>query len=333
MSTTEKRALETADATPLRRTAAAQSLVRWYKRELTTTTRAIEIGREHLAAHPGDDGTRDSVRQLEQELRDLNQGWAHSTLRREIEDRAEPVDMFGETRSASCLSSARPGMGSARAGTTSTTKTAVRLEGEAIVYDQLSPVVCGFLEKIARGACTEALKTSDIRLLFNHNVDHLYARTASATLEVRETSHGVSFVAYLIPFDAPSYHLARLIDRGDLSGCSFQFSDIEDRWILQPGQTDIRIIERIGRIYDVGPVTMPWYPTTSVTAVFQDVQRSAPVPVVESDPAADFERWEESQFDLEYDRRHQPPTPEKLRKIGAAYRKAERIINRCARTN
>jgi hypothetical protein len=153
---------------------------------------------------------------------------------------------------------------------------AKRIEGYAAVYDTLSPNWAGFREKIERGAFTKAIANSDVRLLFNHDNNHLFARSSAATLELKEDSHGLHFRAYLLPFDGPSYGLARRIDRGDLTGCSFSFSGVTDEWILKPGEVDVRVLKKIDHVYDLGPVTYPWYPTTIVSAVFESVQRTAP---------------------------------------------------------
>ncbi|MDY0355864.1 MAG: HK97 family phage prohead protease [Sedimentisphaerales bacterium] len=286
---------EVADAAPIRRTAAARSLAGWYKQQMADIAAGRRACRRLVDNGEADEQTAAVVLgELDQRERDLQEGWAHSSLRREIESRSVPDDAF-EVRGVS--SRGGPALDDFRV---TSTKTATQLHGEGIVYDQLSPDYFGFREKIARGACTQALATSDIRLLYNHNVDHLFARTSSATLELRETSHGVFFTGYLLPFDGPSYHLARLIDRADVSGCSFSFSGVTDRWVLKPGESDIRIIESIETIYDIGPVTMPWYPTTSVSATFANVERAAPVQSAAD--VYDYEQEEHDAFVADYER-------------------------------
>jgi HK97 family phage prohead protease len=139
------------------------------------------------------------------------------------------------------------------------------------VFNKVAVIGNYFEEQIAPAAFAEALKTSDVRCLFNHDADHVFGRSTANTLELSEDHHGLRFVSHLLSFDASSYALARRIDRGDISGCSFSFTVEEDKWRLaqRPGQLDQRIILKIGQLYDVGPVTYPAYPQTSVEAIFE----------------------------------------------------------------
>jgi len=250
---------ETADLAG-RTSAAGRSLGKWFERESDTINRAIALGRERLCASPGDEETSRSVRDLERERQRLYKGWKSSTLRRTIESRAGETSLSpgGHERRA-----ALPAAGfEIHAAGTSATTTAKSLSGYAIVYNKTSENLGGFVERIEPGACTEALRTSDVRCLFNHDSNYLLGRSSAATLELKEDNAGVHFRAYLLPFDPISYAIARRVDRRDVGGCSFSFVDPTDRWILEPGKIDMRIVERIGRIFDVGPVTYPAYPDT-----------------------------------------------------------------------
>lgn len=308
-----------------------KSLSSWVKKE----QHRLRIERQLFTEHLRGDELAVAMRDNAVEQSQLDLGWKHSSLRQRIESRAAAGwSATGIERRSLAGTSAPPVMMTRATGTT--TRTAVSLHGYGAVFDKPSLDLGGFIEYIERGAFTEAIKTSDVRCLLNHDYNHLLGRSTAATLELREDSHGLKFVCHLLDFDPLSYSVARRIDRRDVSGCSFSFSDVTDRWELarRPGDTDKRFITRIGKLYDVGPVVYPAYPQTTVAATFQEVQRSAPSPAVEPDPGEEFERWEESQFDLDYDRRNAPPTPERLREIGRQFRKAERILNRCrARTN
>lgn len=282
----------------------AQSIVNWYHGErdrLAAERRLFCEERDRRAARGESCADLDRAfieNQAEEER--LRKGWESSTVRNANHGRDCPGDGGRESRSVG-LSPAGPGL--ARAEPAS--KTAVRISGYAAVFDQFSPAWIGFQEQILPGAFAEAIAASDVRLLFNHDANYLFGRSSAATLELREDSHGLRFTGHLLPFSGPEYHLARLIDRGDISGCSFSFSGVTDRWILLPGETDKRIIEKIDTVYDVGPVTYPWYPSTTVAAVFAEAQRAA-APVVAEDFADDagaFEQWEYDQWHLDYDRR------------------------------
>jgi|GEM_PF-2702623 len=135
--------------------------------------------------------------------------------------------------------------------------------GWAIVYDSLSEDLGGFVEKIEFGALTDALKTSDIRCLFNHNADLVLGRAKSKTLKLLDMAAGLYFECQ-INNDDFSRSIRDKIRRGDISGCSFSFIVGRDEWFLRPGETDLRVIKTIKEIMDIGPVTFPAYLETSV---------------------------------------------------------------------
>lgn len=144
--------------------------------------------------------------------------------------------------------------------------------GYAMLYD--TPTVlfewddCQYIEVIERGAATEALKTSDIRALFNHNPNYILARTSSNTLVVSEDEKGLYF-----EFEAPETSMGNdllvSIQRGDISQASFAF-DISERTILREEKSDGKevitiTIKKMGQLYDVSPVTYPAYEDTEVS--------------------------------------------------------------------
>jgi HK97 family phage prohead protease len=57
--------------------------------------------------------------------------------------------------------------------------------------------------------------------------------------------------------------LLELMRRGDVTQSSFGFTVKKDTWI-QRGNVMFRFIEKVGRLYDVSPVTYPAYPATTV---------------------------------------------------------------------
>jgi HK97 family phage prohead protease len=266
----------------------------WFRRESEIVRGSIQIAREHLAANPDDHETRASLAELERQRDDLYRGWENSSLRRAVES-------AGADRLAGSGSEQRVGLAIAdgpaavrndRAASTSSTTTAKSLVGYAAVFNRWATIGGYFKEQIAPGAFAEALKKSDVRCLFNHDSNFIYGRTSASTLELGEDAIGLRFVCYLLAFDAQSYSLARRIDRRDLSGCSFSFTVEEDKWRLAPkaGDLDERTILKIGQLYDVGPVTYPAYPQTSVQALFEkvDTGRTAPLPAHDDDLDAEI---------------------------------------------
>lgn len=136
------------------------------------------------------------------------------------------------------------------------------LSGQAIVFDSDSEDM-GFIEQIAPGAAAEAIKTSDVRGLFNHNPDNILARSPD-TLRLEEDDKGLNF-----EMDLPDTEIANrvhvAVERGDISGNSFAFIVAEDEWNHEV-DPPTRRITRISEFFDVGPVTYPAYPGTTISA-------------------------------------------------------------------
>lgn len=138
------------------------------------------------------------------------------------------------------------------------------VEGTPIVYDQETDIGW-FREKIARGAATEALKTSDIFLLFNHDPNKPLARTKNGTLEAWEEEDGVHMRADLSK-STLGPDLYRDIKSGLIDKMSFAFTVEEQTWKEQEGMTDLRIVDKIAELYDLSPVTYPAYKQTELVA-------------------------------------------------------------------
>jgi HK97 family phage prohead protease len=172
------------------------------------------------------------------------------------------------------------------------------ITGLAARYNTLSMPLQGnggtFRERISPGAFRSALDSKqDVTLLVNHDTDQLLGRTASGTLQLRDTAAGLAFSC-----DLPDTQLGRdthtMIQRGDLNGCSFGFAlgkrdadwseeDIEDEDDLFGSDEDekkqkraarkktsrqaVRTITNVSKLFDVSVVARPAYPKgTSVEA-------------------------------------------------------------------
>lgn len=146
-----------------------------------------------------------------------------------------------------------------------------KITGYAAVFNRKSENLGGFVEIIRPGAFKEAIKDADVRALFNHDSNYVIGRTTSGTLTLEENQKGLKFEA--VPPDAQwARDLLKSIERGDVSQCSFSFCVAKDgdKWTEQKtGENagiytrEITAIEYVG---DVGPVTFPAYPQTSVQA-------------------------------------------------------------------
>lgn len=138
-----------------------------------------------------------------------------------------------------------------------------KIEGYAAIFD--TPADLGwFTEEIARGAFDEA-DTSDVVALFNHDPNFPLARTSSGTLELKTDETGL-YYSFEVPDTSIGRDLLVMIERGDISQSSFAFTIDKETWIEEKGMHPRRVIERMGTIYDVSPVTYPAYKETSAIA-------------------------------------------------------------------
>jgi len=133
----------------------------------------------------------------------------------------------------------------------------------AAVFNKLSkPLSWGFRERIDPGAFDGA-DMSDVVAVFNHNFDILLARTSSKTLKLYTDNAGLNG-EFSVPDTNAGNDLLILIERGDIRKASFQFIVAKDRWIKDPDNGDIRIIEKFLKIIDISPVLFEAYQDTDV---------------------------------------------------------------------
>ena len=193
-----------------------------------------------------------------------------------------------------------------------------KITGYGAKFGKWSLDLGGFTEKIRKGAFDEALENSDVRALKNHDPNLLLGRTSSGTMRLSGNSVGLRFEVD-VPDTVTGRDTVTEIRRGDLSGCSFSFTTAEDDWKYNEDGTVERTIIKVGKLYDVGPVTYPAYPDTTVAARSLDAFKdSTVVPEKRETPASPDEdppdRIDDEQM--------------QLRRRG--YRKAGRILMRNA---
>jgi HK97 family phage prohead protease len=172
-----------------------------------------------------------------------------------------------------------------------------------------------FREKIQSGAFDEAIEDGDVRCLKNHNPDLILGRTTSGTLNLSTNTVGLRFEDDL-PDTGVGRDIREEVRRGDITGCSFAFTVAEDVWkYFEDDKPPERIIVKIGKLFDVGPVTYPAYPDTTVAARSLDAFRSIENPSEQSE-----EEQEEAQpKELDFNQQQE---------INADYRYAGRVLNR-----
>jgi len=123
------------------------------------------------------------------------------------------------------------------------------VEGYAAVFDSVTDIG-PFQERIAQGAFSDVLD-DDVRLLINHDGVPL-ARTSNGTLFYRATLSDTQ----------AGQDLYKMIKRGDIDQSSFAFTIKEE----SRDADDVRVIDKVGRLLDVSPVTYPAYQAASVYA-------------------------------------------------------------------
>lgn len=169
---------------------------------------------------------------------------------------------------------------------------APRIRGHAALFNTMSQDLGGFREQIAPGAFAEALKSDDVRALWNHNPDHVLGRNLAGTLILSEDQRGLAIE--IIP---PDTQLARdlmtSIERGDVSQMSFAFSVRPNgqNWGEDEEGNYVRTLTNV-RLFDVSPVTYPAYTQTDVAVRSMEAWKK------ESEPPAPDYALERRKLDL-----------------------------------
>lgn len=134
------------------------------------------------------------------------------------------------------------------------------ITGHAAVFDTPTVIEGAFREQFTRGAFVDAIASSDIACLWNHDSNLILGRTSAGTLRLSEDESGL-----LYECDPPDTQWGRdalvSIARGDVAGCSFRFEATEQDW-TRGGEMPLRTV-RGCRLLEVGPNVFPAYPSTN----------------------------------------------------------------------
>lgn len=119
------------------------------------------------------------------------------------------------------------------------------------------------VERIMPGAFDRVARENDVRGVFNHDPNQVLGRNAAGTMRLMVDAKGLRY-----EIEPPDTQLARdlvtSIERGDITGSSFAFTMRNGRTVwVEEGDVEIRQIEEIGELFDVGPVTFPAYEATT----------------------------------------------------------------------
>lgn len=138
-----------------------------------------------------------------------------------------------------------------------------KLVGYAAVFD--SPADLGeFVEVVRPGAFTRSLKQAGgIVALYDHERRSILGKVSAGTLQVTQDTKGLAFELSL-PDTSVGRDLAVLVERGDVSGCSFGFITPPggDRW-EQRGAKLVRELLSVD-LREITVTPQPAYPDTSV---------------------------------------------------------------------
>tara|TARA_R110000765_G_scaffold404552_1_gene500824 strand:- start:270 stop:1319 length:1050 start_codon:yes stop_codon:yes gene_type:complete len=138
--------------------------------------------------------------------------------------------------------------------------------GHAAVFGELSEDLGGFREIIKQGAFDNVLN-NDVRAFFNHDPNFLLARSSSGTLKLGTDKKGLKY-SFSVPDTTAGRDLLVSMKRGDITQSSFAFTVEKDSWTESKG-TEIRTIEKVGRLFDVSPVSIPAYPSANDLSIAQ----------------------------------------------------------------
>lgn len=150
------------------------------------------------------------------------------------------------------------------------------VKGTAIIFDEWSNDLGGFIEKINRDALTwSTVKKSDIVANMDHRSDYIMARKKpkkQGNLKLALDERGLHF-EFECPNTVKGDELLSHIQRGEYDSCSFCFtidSNTGDKWYNENGIIK-REITNIYAIHDVAVVAYPAYNGTSVEARSQEM--------------------------------------------------------------
>lgn len=145
--------------------------------------------------------------------------------------------------------------------------------GYAAVYNRLSLDLGGFREEIVPGAFDKILRKrgQDVVALFNHDSNIVLGRTSSGTLELSSDDKGLR---YVVTPPVSRADVLELIQRRDVKGSSFAFTVDKSGESFRPGDDGkaVRQIREVAGLYDVGPVLVPAYPSTSAGVAMRSYQ-------------------------------------------------------------
>ena len=147
------------------------------------------------------------------------------------------------------------------------------LEGYPVIFNQetlIGDPEWGWYEVIDKKALDDA-DLSDVPLKYNHgDAKGILARTRNGSLKLTIDNKGLKMRAELID-TTDNVDIYKCVKSGLLDKMSFAFNVIEDNVEQKAGETPIRTITKIGRLFDVAVVDLPAYDQTSIYARSKEI--------------------------------------------------------------
>ena len=150
----------------------------------------------------------------------------------------------------------------------------VIVEGYSLLFDSWSEDLGGFKEVVTRDSLRNT-NMSDVRALFNHNVDNVLARSSAGTLDLNVDDKGLKF-RFKTPNTSYGRDLAENLKNGNVNQCSFGFrvADNGDSFEYDKQENIYkRSLNDISEISDVSIVTYPAYSETSVAPALRSIDK------------------------------------------------------------
>jgi len=138
------------------------------------------------------------------------------------------------------------------------------ISGNAVVYNSLSSDMRGWRERIAPGAFTKSLASNkELFILYGHDINQVLGRVSTGTATVTDTRTALTFTCKLGNTSFAN-DVADMLKRGDVSQCSFGFSNIAgtDTW-TEENNVLIRTVTK-ATLFEISLVPLPAYPSSSV---------------------------------------------------------------------
>ncbi len=156
------------------------------------------------------------------------------------------------------------------------------IRGYAYVFDRLSGDLGGFRERIERGAGREDMERGELVATFNHNFGAPLGRTGYGLRTGVDDTGG--WYEIDLPDTTAGRDVAELVARGIVRGSSFMFTlkdlEADQEWTRDEVTGFLIRSVKDFRVHELGPVTRPAYPDTTVA------KRSIPVALADPEKGA-----------------------------------------------